>query len=153
MVRGDQNTYHYNNLHNNNNVGMRVDGDIQYNFISNSYYGAFVGKGIFAHNIIQNCNLGMESTGFIKVTYNTIQNCTFLGLFVSNILTIVSYNNFYNNSRDGSSEQAVLTLWYGNYWGRPLFHPKIILGTIGFWYITIPWINFDWKPAIEPNDI
>ena len=153
MVKGRQNRYHYNNLHDNNNVGMSVDGDIQYNVITNSYYGAFVGQGVFSHNIIQNCNLGMESTGFITIKYNTIRNCSFRGIMVAYILTIVSHNNFFNNSDDASFEQAILTRWYGNYWHRPLYQPKIIIGYVGFWYISIPLINFDWSPAKEPYDI
>jgi len=41
--------------------------------------------------------------------------------------------------------------WDGNYWDRPRIFPKPILGwlTIG----SIPWFQFDWRPAQEPYDI
>ena len=65
----------------------------------------------------------------------------------------VEANNFQKNIRQASFVGLDKNLWKNNYWGKPLSRPKIIFGKIGRFLNLIPWVNFDWHPAKEPNDI
>lgn len=85
---------------------------------------------------------------------------------------IVIKNNFIGNNRQSSyfkysfsSGDKIykivlnnVNLWMLNYWNRPRLLPKLLPGVmhIGFGYagsVSIPWINFDWRPALKPYDI
>ena len=60
----------------------------------------------------------------------------------------VNKNNFINNKYNALFSYSILNNWNGNYWTDWLgFGPKVIKGKLGF----IPWMNFDWHPAQEPN--
>jgi len=44
--------------------------------------------------------------------------------------------------------------WLNNYWNRPRILPKPIFGRINFdREIYLPWVTFDWRPALRPYDI
>lgn len=128
--------------------------DIQYNMFISSGVTFGAPLGLFAHNIVQNCSVGIDVwAGGGTVRDNTIQNCQ-TGIKVGTTYGITfSHNNFLNNHLDAKFMNAFLLQWKENYWGRPLFRPKIIPGYFTFWYILIPWINVDWHPAKEPYDI
>ncbi len=79
----------------------------------------------------------------------------------------VSRNTFENNRQIDASFLAAQNfpgknVWDDNYWNRARSLPKLIVGTKkvflipgapfhfpGFW-ISIPWVNVDWHPALEP---
>jgi hypothetical protein len=153
-IRGDHNEFKFNTFYNNSYLGFSADGiqDVQYNSFSNSMYGVFANQGIFAHNIVQQYFLVIETTGFITLNYNTITNCD-IGVWVYYFVTIISHNNFFNNSLDATLTNVLFIRWHGNYWKRSVFRPKLIIGFFGIGYLMIPWVNIDWHPATEPNDI
>ena len=43
--------------------------------------------------------------------------------------------------------------WDGNYWGKRMIFPAIIIGKIYYLDIRIPFLSFDLHPASEPYDI
>jgi nitrous oxidase accessory protein NosD len=153
LPQGNYSEYKHNTFF---RVGLNSQGmydDDEYNIFVNC--GAFIGayKGTFAHNIIQNTTVGISLSMPMNVSYNTIQNCQ-LGIEVFHaFFPNISYNNFMNNKLDALFEISFLIRWYGNYWEKPLFRPKIIVGLFWFGYIEWPWINFDFHPARKPYDI
>jgi len=54
-------------------------------------------------------------------------------------------NNFILNAWSASFYDCSHNNWNGNYWNRPRFLPKLILGVN-------PFVNFDWHPAREPYE-
>ena len=145
-----------------NTFNYDSSGLFSYGLYDDDEYNTFIGSsvtfgaplGLFAHNIVQNCSVGIDVwAGGGTVRDNTIQNCQ-TGIKVGTTYGITfSHNNFLNNHLDAKFMNAFLLHWEENYWGRPLFRPKIIPGYFTFWYILIPWINVDWHPAKEPYDI
>jgi parallel beta-helix repeat protein len=71
-------------------------------------------------------------------------------------------NNIVDNTQDGYFRNAWLNRWRRNYWGRMLFRPKIILGTLfrmeqsGWGYREVDimtLIKCDWNLALKPYTI
>ena len=64
----------------------------------------------------------------------------------------IKNNNFIDNNRNAFfSTFSFRNTWDGNYWDGPRESPYVIKGKLFF--LIIPWFNFDWHPAQEPNDI
>jgi parallel beta-helix repeat protein len=153
------------------------------NVISNNYfYNSFCGIGIIVseNNTISH-NHFLEGNGITLAGahHNTLygnefsSGCTFGIYFLIDCKNnIVSYNTFnfsalilqwsrsttieHNNFHNRGKSILVIFLnsyqtnWQGNYWETlPQGRPKIILGKAFF----LPWINIDWHPAPEPNEI
>ncbi len=116
---------------------------------------------LVSHTQISRSAVGIVVCGFLHCTVqtNTIQNCTW-GLYLEfTFANTVAENNFINNTLNAAFYTSLINHWKGNYWGRPLLHPKIIPGAIllfesSFPYyfptIIIPWLNVDWHPAAHP---
>jgi parallel beta-helix repeat protein len=81
-----------------------------------------------------------------------------------------SDNLIVNNNIDSATFVAAKqshnkNMWDENYWGRPLHHPKLIIGQKEFLFfqgspfhfppimLTLLWFNVDWHPAQKPYDI
>jgi len=88
------------------------------------------------------------------ITSNDILNSGGEGilLFLSN-KNIIEKNNFIGNRIHAIFYISWRNNWDGNYWDKWIgFGPKPIFGLLGLTG-KIPWINFDWRPALEPYDI
>ena len=73
------------------------------------------------------------------MSYTSDNNCISQNVFNENTV-----NAFFYNSKD---------TWNDNYWELSRCLPKPILGIITINEVRIPWIQFDWHPAKEPNNI
>lgn len=115
-----------------------------------------------AHNIIygndiESCPVAVQSMyGTNTITKNNFKNYSMLGTWFE--LDIYLYFPgagllFYLTQKD---------TWTGNYWdswkgsGSKIIPGKLSIGRY-IWYfpifITIPWVEHDWHPALEPYDI
>ena len=69
----------------------------------------------------------------------------------------IANNNMMNNKKNAWLNNSFYNQWKGNYWDdHQRFGPKCIFGTITPFQnpsISIPWLNIDWKPASELNEI
>ncbi len=72
----------------------------------------------------------------------------------------INNNNFIGNLENAFFIDCKYTKWNSNYWGRSRIFPKVIRGSItivppGFGTPGkyLPWFNFDWYSAKEPNEI
>lgn len=103
---------------------------ISHNNISYNFYG-IVAWNCLNYKIIKN--------NFINNRINALFTYSFLGLFLFGI-NYKTLRNIHSTIK-----------WYGNYWNKSINHPKPIIGWLGAF--SIPWIQFDWRPAKEPYDI
>ncbi|UCD13480.1 MAG: right-handed parallel beta-helix repeat-containing protein [Thermoplasmatales archaeon] len=106
-----------------------------YNTISDNEYGFKLYHS--TDNIIMGNTVASHFTGIYlkessgnEITYNNLQR---------NIL-----NAFFINCKN---------TWNENYWRRPRVLPKPIFGILKTGSIPLPWLNFDWHPAIQPYGI
>jgi len=114
----------------------------------------------FSDNItVTNCTITGTNRGGIYVHYSN--NCKFIkntfiddnwGIFLrkSNNNQMLN-NNFVNITKHDWFSSAYINKWDGNYWKKPLSHPKLIYGKIGGFRGMIPWFNIDWNPSEESN--
>jgi len=135
---------------------------------------------IISGNRITNCERGIDlwtSGGNHRVERNQISNCREYGLniigsedntiiqnsFEDNPLGLyidsssgnrIEKNNFLNNTRDAffvfGLEIPRHNTWRQNYWGQPRLLPYAIRGNVLYF---LPWVQFDWRPALKPYDI
>jgi len=142
---------------------------IKNNSIKNNGVGiAFsLGSATIDGNNISNNIIGVQldaTLGSIvsnnEIKYNTKIGVSLLSFHISigeSCNNVVRYNNIIGNNRSAYFENALFTRWRGNYWDKARFLPKCIRGE--FWRFfpeglkTIPWFNFDWRPAKKPYDI
>ncbi len=125
--------------------GVSIDSNSHYSkvienrFLRNSV-GLFVGEAKVGENFASNTN----------ISYNNFKRNK-IGLYeLKCMFTNVSYNNFLNNLVS-ATYNVECNYWNHNYWGRPRVLPKCIFGTIGYPYIPIPWVKFDFHPSIIKN--
>ena len=130
------------------------------NTISNNYEGIWLdysdSNTINGNNTISNNLFGiyLSNSNSNTITGNTISNNDYDGIilwYYSSSNTILK-NNFLNNQPHASFENCK-NIWKQNYWNRPRILPKLIFGTMKLGNFTIPWIQFDWRPALRPYDI
>jgi len=111
---------------------------------------------LIEENIIHNCSrFGIDNT----FNYNMFQNNvikdnpmgyhSFFGMY-----NTVTQNNFINNQVHAQYENSrlrylITNKWIGNYWDRGRILPYPIRGSL----FIFPWIQFDWHPALLPNQI
>jgi len=152
--------------------GFLLDPDIEidnttYNTIyDNQFFGTSNGfrKAIRItrgnYHIIKNNEIDSYNDGiFIRISsqYNVIQlneinNCN-EGIVLVNECNFneIIQNNFMNNVDTAQANYlSIKNKWRGNYWDRPRILPKAITGYL---IPPIPWMNFDWRPALQPYDI
>jgi parallel beta-helix repeat protein len=122
---------------------------ISYNNILHS------GSGIF----LNNCNK-------CDIIYNNIDNSFCIWFFYGVKNSTVKMNNFIGRSRYNLRYDIVDFVdtidannkWHGNYWNKSRILPRPIIGRLQRkgelqGYSWLPWLKFDWKPAIMPYDI
>ena len=115
------------------------------------------GEQNFIHNnTITRC--GREGIAIIGnrniVTQNHIED-NWCGIGMMGNLNTVQQNNFINNGDNAYLGLDLHTFpfrnsWINNYWDRPRVLPYPIFGSVLFF---IPWVQFDWRPALVPYDI
>jgi parallel beta-helix repeat protein len=137
------------------------------------------GHNIVSDNVIENCEMGISlgwGGDFNTITRNRISNCSEFGIDVGgtgnifrfntlennycglhiyqSLLCLIIQNNFFNNSYDSAFYDGISPIsgnhWLLNYWERPHLLPYPIQGAA---FILLPWVKFDWRPALLPYKI
>lgn len=84
--------------------------------------------------------------------YNTFENNS-VGLYIyQSTFNVIKENNFLHNSYQASFNEALgacTNRWIHNYWGHPRLLPYPIQGS----NFIFPWVQFDWRPALQPYNI
>ena len=112
------------------------------------------------NNTIFDCNFGIKlyNTFFAYISKNAIFDNLFgIDMERAYFSKIIS-NNFVYNAGNTFVFNSFLTRWNHNYWGRLILLPKIIIVFIEIFETTfesliIPYLNFDWRPALRPYDM
>jgi nitrous oxidase accessory protein NosD len=122
-----------NNTFLNDNVGL----DLNYGM-----YGS-----VFEHNIFHDCGnaLNLYICQGLTFQHNNLTDNSRAIYSAESKADHISQNNLIGNHRNVLSLLS-RDIWRGNYWDEPLSHPKLILGIL-------PFIQFDWHPAHQPNAI
>jgi parallel beta-helix repeat protein len=132
---------------------------IAYNIRSGiDIWGISTDYNTISRNILKN-NMGhgidVERGSDNVISFNNFENET-IYLFCSEN-TLIYKNNFFNSGAtfDYYIGDKPINIWIRNYWNRPRFLPKIIIGVIGTFqewdFIPLfPWLNIDFLPAKEP---
>jgi nitrous oxidase accessory protein NosD len=86
--------------------------------------------------------------------YNTIENNAY-GLHINLASwSRIQHNNFINNAIQAGFDQGLGftsgNRFIQNYWNRPRLLPYPVVGTV---FLVMPWVLFDWRPAMKPYDI
>ena len=139
-----------------------TDNTISGNDISYSdFYGIWLmefSDSLITKNIISNSDQGIyikTDSNFNIISYNIIKkNIKGLYLWYSSNDNEIIHNTFMKNVRnvffaDSRNE------WDQNYWGRPRYIPRIVVGgkTVMPYVYLMPWFEIDWNPAKEPYDL
>jgi len=132
------------------------DCQITNNHIINNYRGIYL---IESYDIVISNNLISNNTKYGIMFQRCAHDLIMRNEFVSNegiaifiydaANNEVKYNNFWNNQIDAFVMNSPINYWEGNYWNKARLFPKIIFCLRSI----IPWVNFDWHPAMEPNEI
>jgi len=144
--------------------------------IQNGYHYTISGNTIQYNGGGEKFHCGIELMGDISnknnyISYNVISNNNPCGLQTEySYRNVITRNNFIDNYGENGTPEK----WWGNayfhiqqgflnkdkfkenYWSDSLgIFPKIIHGYLELLphFTTINWINIDWHPAQEPNDI
>jgi parallel beta-helix repeat protein len=154
-----------------------INNNLSFSAIRQGIYLDDCSNNIISGNIITDCSTGiciLDSKNNI-IKYNTIQRCLFgielygqknivecnhiedniYGIQMSGNFNIVKQNNFIDNDKNAILFLDMYTIpfhnrWFNNYWDKPRILPYPIFGTVLFF---MPWVQFDWHPALEPYDI
>ena len=123
-------------------------------------YGITVWGGVnvtITRNHVHDCsNIGLDLGGVginFTITYNTVENNP-LGIYLIGAQNRVIRNNFINNTREayfGQIAHYPMNRWLFNYWNHSRLLPYPVFGSYG--WVFIPWIQWDWRPALKPYDI
>lgn len=154
-----------NNIINNNNRNLFILEDIISYYLPFNISGSVtlctcVNNSI-SGNIISGSDIhGLSLVGSHRniVSENTISSNNRNGvILVGSCANRIYNNNFIDNQKDAFFCSAYRNKWKGNYWNEARSFPKPIFGrinpgTIKFKF-SIPWMNFDWKPAQEPYEV
>jgi len=115
------------------------DQEINRNNIKNNYFYGFLLDDLSNNNTI---------------VRNTISNSSEYGIYLEySFYNRIKQNNFIDNNRSAYFENSLFNRWMSNYWERPRLLPYPIFGKMKLGNITIPWMNFDWHPALKPHDV
>jgi parallel beta-helix repeat protein len=143
-------------------------------------YGIMIGQhhNTVSDNVIDNCPRGISFWGasYNTIRRNRISNCSEFGIDVMNNWNAFEYNtiennayglhinlaswsriqhnNFINNAIQAGFDQGLGftsgNRFIQNYWNRPRLLPYPVVGTV---FLVMPWVLFDWRPAMKPYDI
>ena len=135
---------------------------INNNKVDVANYGIYLNgnKAIVENNTIFSSNFGIKLyyTYFAHISKNDIFENLFGIDMERAYLSKITSNNFKYNIGNTFVINSFLTRWNHNYWDRPRLSPKIIIVCIELFETTfesllIPYLNFDWRPALKPYDI
>ena len=112
---------------------------------------------MITRNRISNCSqfgIDVGGSNWNDFEYNTIENNAYgLHLYLA-LYNTMKYNNFIKNTRQAGFDEGlgftVGNRFIQNYWNRPRFLPYPVVGRV---FVVMPWVLFDWRPAIKPNVI
>ena len=131
-----------------------VNNIIQLNRIRNSSDGGIYMQNPctsneITNNVVKNNEYGIwlsHSAHSNSIFYNTLES-NYVGVYLqfNCWLNRITENNFYSNNIQARFVNG-LNIWQKNYWHNWLELPKPIIGRLG----PLPWIQFDWFPAIQP---
>jgi len=169
----DQNTITKNVISYNNGSGIELIASdsntiIENIIINNRKHGIYlwqdypwIADNTVSANIIKDnerAGIVMAWASNTNVTGNNLENDGIYLYFSQSNLIIK--NNFRPGSAtfDGFGFGHSNNIWNGNYWNRPRFLPKLIIGWVGpyfdhSYYPLFPWFEVDRHPAQEPYDI
>ncbi len=130
------------------------------NIISNTVIGmglADYSNSIISNNIFKNNDqaIYIKSSSQNIISYNIIEkNVKGLYLEFSSDDNEIVCNTFMKNVRNVFFADSN-NRWDQNYWGRPRYIPRIVVGgkTVMPLVYLMPWFEIDWHPAKEPYDI
>ena len=120
---------------------------------------ASLGNIITKNNITNNQFFGIGSGILLdyssgnKITKNNFMNNDYGIMLLDSFGNRIARNNFIGNHVQATFDCSHFNWWFNNYWDDWKSRlPRPIKGTthIPFTYKYIPWINFDWRPSIEP---
>ena len=139
-----------------NNSNLIKNNIISHNNLSGIWFTKANNNIFQANNIISNSGSGLlihwKSINNTIIGNNIISNNE-NGIYIEDSFSNnIIDNNFINNKRNAFFLDCKNT-WRENYWNRPRIFPKIIVGEYDIGPKTIPWFNFDWRPALKPNDM
>jgi parallel beta-helix repeat protein len=130
------------------------------NDVSGVRYGISVWGGVnetITRNYVHDCyDIGLDLGGGglnITITYNTVENNP-TGIYLMGAQNRVIRNNFINNTQEAYFGQVAhypMNRWLFNYWDHSRLLPYPVFGCYG--WVFIPWIQWDWRPALRPYDI
>lgn len=139
---------------------------IKNNIITQNDVGILLSDGdscILTNNIIIHNGIGISTiyAGGNIITRNLIKENSKEGIFLEDSYgNIISKNNFIENGKHVDFIYDKFTFnnrWWKNYWGKPTYLPRIIRGVVriyhAHYYDEYIWLNIDWNPAKEPNEI
>jgi nitrous oxidase accessory protein len=137
----------YNTISNNDGIGLHIqncDTIVRKNRIIGNGGNEFMDAGIYLSNA---CFNHIENN---EITLNKPD-----GIFLMRSeKNVIIKNNFINNTRHAyfSLRSSFWNQWNNNYWDDWIgIGPKVIHGTVCAYLL--PWVNFDWRPAIHPYNI
>lgn len=116
--------------------------NIEKNNISNNYEGICIDRDSNYNTIQKNLISKNEVFGIIIEEYSHY-NQIFNNDFIENNLNHTSGQVYFKESHGNK--------WRGNLWNKGKIFPKMITGRRDFLKFNIPWINFDFRPALKPN--
>jgi parallel beta-helix repeat protein len=148
------NNFHFNNIINIKAIGFYIERSSNCDFYMNNIENC---KGVAIH--FDRCSKNIYR-------FNSIKRNTF-GIWIEGYGGSFYSNNFIKNLIPVLTRDVGFYFFDGNYWNRPMNHPKMIVGlkeiilrlpdTYGphdpGWFITIPELLFDRNPAEKPYDI
>ena len=126
------------------------------------------------NNLIEGNNISSNNRNGItfilsnknRITHNSFKSNNGSGVILfGSCFNRFIQNNFIDNNEDPYFMTCFRNKWKENYWNEARLLPKPIIGYLnpgvlsyiirleGKNIISIPWINFDWRPAQEPYDI
>lgn len=114
-------------------------------------------NNIITNNVITDCFEGIQILGINNtIHHNSVSNNRNGIALLEGYDNIITENNLMDNrEKDAYFRLGIYTYpfrstWSNNYWGRPYLPPKLILGRVLHF---IPWVQFDWRPALLPHQI
>ncbi len=135
------------------------DNTVSSNIITNNEFGVSLynsNNNTVKSNSISYNNIGIRTDNATRnnISENVI-SYNVRGLYLSySSDNLISGNNFIKNKRRAALFRGYCkNQWIGNYWSRFRLLPKPIFGRMGKILGLIPWVNFDWSPARNPNNI
>jgi parallel beta-helix repeat protein len=114
-----------------------------------------------SRNLIDTCSIGIAVDGCLHsiVSRNVVSHCMYGISLKLTAASMITQNTFVDNLLSAGFQNSPFNRWIGNYWGRPRLAPKIIPGAFVYiWHpdpihyrvLSVPWMNIDVTPALEP---